>query len=94
MHSALGVVAGAFARLTAKVAVMHFPIGVFFTFILANNYLGDNVAAIQECVVCHCDYAKDTLPVPAVTVVTLSELTVAVVNVSPPPGFEIVKVLG
>jgi hypothetical protein len=39
--------------------------------------------------VCH-GYAKDTLPVPAVTVVTLSLPSVAVVNVRPPPGFEIV----
>jgi hypothetical protein len=40
--------------------------------------------------VCHCDYAKETLPVPAVTVVTLKLPSVAVDNVKPPPGFEIV----
>jgi hypothetical protein len=38
---------------------------------------------------CH-GYEKDTLPVPAVNVVTLSLPSVAVVNVSPPPGLEIV----
>ena len=94
MYAAGGVIAGAFARLTAKVAVMHFPIGAFFTFVLTNNHLGDDVVLIQECVVCHCDYAKETLPVPAVTVVTLKLPSVAVEEVKPPPGLEIVNVSG
>jgi hypothetical protein len=34
------------------------------------------------------------LPVPAVIVVTLKDPSVAVDEVKPPPGFEIVKVLG
>jgi hypothetical protein len=41
--------------------------------------------------VCHVYAAKETLPVPAVKVVTLSLPSVAVLKVSPPPGFEIVN---
>jgi hypothetical protein len=37
-----------------------------------------------------CHYAKLTFPVPAVIVVMLSEPLVVVLNVKPPPGFEIV----
>jgi hypothetical protein len=39
--------------------------------------------------VCH-GYANSMLPVPAVTVVTLSLPSVTVENVRPPPGLEIV----
>jgi hypothetical protein len=40
--------------------------------------------------VCHNVYAKETLPVPAVNVVTLKDPSVVVEEVKPPPGLEMV----
>jgi hypothetical protein len=71
--------------LTAKFAVPLFPINSVFKLFFAGNYFRNNVVLVKKCIMCHF-YTQDTVPVPAVIVVTLNPPDgPAVVPVRPEP---------